>query len=170
MQVYESSKLWVSQQRVDRIGVKYPLVTVVTRRCGLEKRMQHEFVEHGKTWWKQVLKSLCFFKFQPFHLFHPKSFCFIVKCSRNTWFGGEKFLGQIYILTCWHHVDTFQNCLLAKLHKLKAVSLYARSKRAGISLGVIRLDYHYPPAPGDVAHPGRNQMKEWLMHTLVHWR
>jgi len=38
--------------------------------------------------------------------------------------------------------------------KLWAVSLYARSKRAGISLGVIRLDYHYPPAPGDVAHPG----------------
>ena len=30
----------------------------VTCGCGLEKRMQHEFVEHGLTWWKRVLKSL----------------------------------------------------------------------------------------------------------------
>ena len=126
-------------------------------------------------WFNMVKASIkksytCFFKFQPFHLFQPKSLAFLVKCSRNMLFGSEKFLGQIYISKCWHHIDTFQNCLLAKLQKLKAVSLYARSKRAGISLGVIRLDYHYPPAPGDVAHPGRNQMNEWLMHTVVHWR
>jgi hypothetical protein len=36
----------------------------------------------------------------------------------------------------------------------EAVSMMVRSQRAGITLGVIRLDYHYPPAPGDVDHPG----------------
>lgn len=38
--------------------------------------------------------------------------------------------------------------------KQAAVSMMVRSQRAGITLGVIRLDYHYPPAPGDVDHPG----------------
>ena len=66
--------------------------------------------------------------------------------------GGKSFLVKRIL----HYMLThLANPLLAKLLKLKAVSLYARSKRAGISLGVIRLDYHYPPAPGDVAHPGR---------------
>ena len=32
--------------------------------------------------------------------------------------------------------------------------MWYRSHRAGVKLGVIRLDYHYPPAPGDVDHPG----------------
>ncbi|CAE7252269.1 ALMA5 [Symbiodinium natans] len=35
-----------------------------------------------------------------------------------------------------------------------AVSMMTRSRRQGIKLGVIRLDYHYEPAPGDVDHPG----------------
>lgn len=38
--------------------------------------------------------------------------------------------------------------------KQKAVSLMRRCVKAKVSLGVLRLDYHYPPAPGDVAHPG----------------
>jgi len=35
-----------------------------------------------------------------------------------------------------------------------AVSMMVRSRRQGIKLGVVRLDYHYEPAPGDVDHPG----------------
>ena len=28
------------------------------------------------------------------------------------------------------------------------------AKHSAVSLGVIRLDYNYPPAPGDIDHPG----------------
>ena len=30
----------------------------------------------------------------------------------------------------------------------------AANKHSAVSLGVIRLDYNYPPAPGDIDHPG----------------
>ena len=32
-----------------------------------------------------------------------------------------------------------------------------RSKHSAASLGVVRLDYNYPPAPGDIDHPGSYQ-------------
>eukprot|EP00438_Fugacium_kawagutii_P008632 Skav221665 [mRNA] locus=scaffold1750:275453:308368:+ [translate_table: standard] len=41
-----------------------------------------------------------------------------------------------------------------RLSNQAMVSFAVRSQKDHISLGVIRLDYHYPPAPGDVAHPG----------------
>jgi len=36
----------------------------------------------------------------------------------------------------------------------RALSLMKRAEASGATLGVIRLDYHYPPAPGDIDHPG----------------
>ena len=35
--------------------------------------------------------------------------------------------------------------------------LKMRSKASAASLGVVRLDYNYPPAPGDIDHPGSYQ-------------
>ena len=32
-----------------------------------------------------------------------------------------------------------------------------RAKHSAASLGVVRLDYNYPPAPGDIDHPGSYQ-------------
>ena len=37
---------------------------------------------------------------------------------------------------------------------LRASSGAANPKRAAASLGVVRLDYNYDPAPGDIDHPG----------------
>jgi len=42
---------------------------------------------------------------------------------------------------------------LAAKH-LRACSLSSKPKRPAASLGVVRLDYDYPAAPGDIDHPG----------------
>jgi len=42
---------------------------------------------------------------------------------------------------------------LAAKH-LRACSLSTKGKKAAASLGVVRLDYDYPAAPGDIDHPG----------------
>ena len=41
---------------------------------------------------------------------------------------------------------------LAAKH-LRACSLSTKGKKAAASLGVVRLDYDYPPAPGDIDSP-----------------
>ena len=42
---------------------------------------------------------------------------------------------------------------LAAKH-LRACSLSSKPKKAAATLGVVRLDYEYPPALGDIDHPG----------------
>ena len=46
---------------------------------------------------------------------------------------------------------------LAAKH-LRACSLSSKPKKAAPSLGVVRLDYDYPPALGDIDHPGSGEI------------
>jgi hypothetical protein len=55
-------------------------------------------------------------------------------------------------ITTAAEVTSDKGCALSSPFAVPS-TLTARSKAAGAALGVVRLDYDYPPAPGDIDHP-----------------